>query len=91
VASREIFSTRYTSASFVLTMLFQDPASASKRYLVYLNRTWADGLHALWRPFVEYRIKAQAGKVFAGARERIEQMALRTEASRAPGDAINQP
>jgi hypothetical protein len=63
-------------------MLFRDPASASKHYLVYLNRTWVDGLHALWRPFVEHGIKAQAGRVFAGARERIEQTALRTAASR---------
>ena len=73
VVSRDIFATRYTSGSFILTMLFRDAGAPSKRYLVYINRTWVDGVRALWRPFVEYRIKTQARRVFAGVRERIEQ------------------
>jgi hypothetical protein len=72
VVSRDIFATRYTSGSFILTMLFRDRDSASRRYLVYVNRTWVDGVRALWRPFVEHRIKGQARKVFAAVRERIE-------------------
>ena len=42
VASRDILATRYTSGSFVLTLLFRD-RSSSRRYLVYVNRTWVDG------------------------------------------------
>ncbi len=72
VASRDVFATRYTSGSFVLTFLFGDPANASKRYLVYVNRTWIDGIRALWRPFVEHRVRSQARKVFATVRDRIE-------------------
>jgi hypothetical protein len=71
VASRDILSTRYTSASLVLTLLFRDPLS-SGHYLVYVNRTWVDGLRGLWRPFVEHRVKGQAKRVFADVRERIE-------------------
>src|SRR5262249_8542133 len=75
VVSRDIFSTRYTSGSLNLTMLFRDPDSFSKQYLVYINRTWVDAMRALWRPFVEHRIRSQAKKVFADARARIEQSA----------------
>jgi hypothetical protein len=71
VASRDILATRYTSGSFVLTLLFRD-RSSSRRYLVYVNRTWVDGLRGLWRPFVEHRVKGQARRVFAEVRERIE-------------------
>ena len=72
VVSRDIFSTRYTSGSFTLTLLFRDSAPSQQRYLVYINRTWVDGVRALWRPFVEHRIKGQARKVFTDVRERIE-------------------
>jgi hypothetical protein len=74
VISRDIFSTRYTGGSLVLSSLFRDPnAPAHQRYLVYVNRTWVDGIRALWRPLVEYRVKTQAKKVFAGVRDRLEQ------------------
>jgi len=74
VISRDIFATRYTGGSLVLTSLIRDPgAPANRRYLVYVNRTWADGLRGLWRPFVEYRVKSQAKKVFATVRDRLEQ------------------
>jgi hypothetical protein len=76
VASRDIFATRYTSGSFVLTLLLRSPESPSQRYLVYINRTWVDAVRSFWRPFVEYRLKGQARKVFAGARERIERFGL---------------
>jgi hypothetical protein len=72
VAARDVFATRYTSGSFVLTLLFGDPANASKHYLVYVNRTWIDGVRALWRPFVEHRVRSQARKVFTSVRDRIE-------------------
>ena len=72
VANRDLFSTRYTSGSLVVTLLLRDPDVPSHRYLVYINRTWVDGLRALWRPFVEHRIKSEATKLFAGARERID-------------------
>jgi hypothetical protein len=74
-ASRDIFSTRYTSSSLTLTMLFRD-REASKRYLVYVNRTWVDSLRALWRPLVERRVRTQGKKVFADVRDRIERNAL---------------
>lgn len=71
IASRDVFATRYTSGSLVLTFLFHNP-STSRRYLVYINRTWVDAVRALWRPFVEHRIKSQARNVFNDARARIE-------------------
>ena len=74
VISRDIFSTRYTGGSLVLSSLVRDPnAPAQQRYLVYINRTWVDGIRTLWRPLVEYRVKTQAKKVFAGVRDRLEQ------------------
>jgi len=76
VASRDLFSTRYTSGSLVLTMLLRNADAPSRRYLVYINRTWVDGVRALWRPFVEYRVRGQARSVFAGARDRIERTGL---------------
>jgi hypothetical protein len=76
VASRDVFATRYTSGSFIVTMLLRNPENGAQRYLVYINRTWIDAVRALWRPFVEYRVKSQAKKVFAGTRERIERNGL---------------
>jgi hypothetical protein len=76
VASRDLFSSRYTSGSLILTLLLHNPDVPSQRYLVYINRTWVDGVRALWRPFVEYRVRGQARKVFAGARDRIERTGL---------------
>jgi hypothetical protein len=74
VISRDIFSTRYTGGSLVVSSLFRDPGAPSQqRYLVYVNRTWVDGIKALWRPLVEYRVRTQAKKVFAGVRDRLEQ------------------
>jgi hypothetical protein len=72
IAARDVFAMRYTSGSLALTLLFRDPDHASQRYLVYINRTWVDGVRALWRPFVEHRIRGQAKKVFSVVRERIE-------------------
>jgi len=77
VASRDVYASRYTSGGFGLSMLFHDPQSPSHRYLVYVNRTWIDGLHWLWRPFVDHRIKSQAKKAFAAVRLRIEGGATR--------------
>jgi hypothetical protein len=76
VASRDVFASRYTSGSFVVTLLLRNPDNASQRYLVYINRTWVDAVRALWRPFVEYRVKSQGKKIFAGTRERIERNGL---------------
>jgi len=76
VTSRDLYATRYTSGSLILTLLFRNPETPSQRYLVYINRTWVDGVRALWRPFVEYRVRGQAKKLFAGARERIERTGL---------------
>jgi len=41
-----------------------------------------DGVRALWRPFVEYRIKSQAKSVFAAVRDRIERAGTETAAAR---------
>src|SRR5262245_55255575 len=74
VISRDIYSTRYTGGSLVLSSLVHDPsAPTGRRYLVYVNRTWVDGIRALWRPLVEYRVKTQAKKVFGVVRDRLEQ------------------
>lgn len=74
VISRDVFSTRYTGGSLVLSSLVRDPSSPKQqRYRVYVNRTWVDGIKAFWRPLVEYRVKTQAKKVFAGVRDRLEQ------------------
>ena len=72
VASRDIFSTRYTSGSFGLTMLFADADVPTRHYLVYISRTWVNGLHALWRPFVDFRVRKQSGRVFDEFRARLE-------------------
>src|SRR5262245_18023344 len=59
VISRDIFSTRYTGGSLVLSSLVRDPSAPThQRYLVYVNRTWVDGVRPLWRPLVEYRVKS---------------------------------
>jgi hypothetical protein len=84
VASRDIFSTRYTSGSFTVSMLRRDRQAPSKRYLVYVNRTWVDAVRWLWRPFIESRIKSQAGKVFAEVRARIERIGEREARAREP-------
>ncbi len=81
VASRDIFSTRYTSGSLTLTLLFRG-AEARSHYLVYINRTWVDGVRALWRPLVEHRIKKQARAIFADVRARIERNAGATSGGR---------
>jgi hypothetical protein len=72
IASREVFSDRYTSGALVLTLLLRGTSPRAPHYLVYLNRTWVDGLHALWRPFVDHRVRSEARSVFAAARARIE-------------------
>jgi hypothetical protein len=81
VISRDVFTTRYTGGSLVLSSLVRAPSSpANQRYLVYVNRTWVDGVRALWRPLVEYRVKTQAKKIFATVRDRLERKdALSTE------------
>lgn len=75
VVSREILSTRYTSASLALTALVHAPDRPRGYYLVHVNRTWVDGVHALWRPLVEHHVKKQARTVFADVRSRIERHA----------------
>ena len=73
VISRDIFASRYTGGSLVVSALVRDPGlPETQRYVVYVNRTWVDGIRALWRPFVEYRVKSQGKKVFADVRERLE-------------------
>jgi hypothetical protein len=72
IASNDVFATRYTSGALVLTFLLRGTDARTPHYLVYLNRTWVDGLQGWWRPFLDHRIKSQAVKVFATARERIE-------------------
>jgi hypothetical protein len=72
VVSREIFSSRYTSGSLVTTLLFRNPESPSRRYLVYINRTSIDALNGLLRPFIEHRVKSQAARLFADRRDHIE-------------------
>jgi hypothetical protein len=72
VASKEVFATRYTSGALVLTCLLRGADSRAPHYLVYLNRTWVDGLRAIWRPFVNFRVKSQARRLFEEARARLE-------------------
>ena len=72
VASRDVFSTRYTTGSFGLTMLFADDSAPTHHYLVYISRTWVNGLHALWRPFVDFSVRKQSRRVFNDVRKRLE-------------------
>jgi hypothetical protein len=83
VAARDIYSSRYTSGSLTLTLLFRAPDAPSRHYLVYINRTWVDGVRALWRPIVEHRIKKQARTIFADVRTRIERSGARQRADNA--------
>ena len=71
-ASREVFSTRYTSGALTLTLLLRGTDARAPHYLVYVNRTWVDALRALWRPFVNRRVKSQGRKAFEAVRVRIE-------------------
>jgi hypothetical protein len=71
-AARDVFATRYTSGSLVLTLLFRDPDDGNRRYLVYINRTCVNDVRPWWRPFVEFRIKRSAKRVFTAIRDRIE-------------------
>jgi hypothetical protein len=72
VASKEVFATRYTSGALALTLLLHSTNGPPRRYLAYVNRTWVDDLRSLWRPIVEWRVRSQASKAFAVARQRIE-------------------
>jgi hypothetical protein len=72
VLSREVFATRSTSGELAVTALLRGADSSSPCYLAYLGRTWVDGLHALWRPFVEHFVKKEAARVFADTRERLQ-------------------
>ncbi len=70
--SRDVFSTRYVSGALSMTVLLPSARSPSQRYLAYVNHTWVDDVYWLWRPFVEHRVKTEAAKAFAAARDRIE-------------------
>jgi len=72
VVSRDVFSTRYVSGAIAMTVLLQGEGSTSQRYLAYVTHTWVDDIHWLWRPIVEHRVRTDAAKAFAQARERIE-------------------
>ena len=71
VTSREVFATRYTSGGLIVTLLLRGDGRAP-HYLVYINRTWVDGLRGFWRPFVNHRIRSQARRIFDAGRARIE-------------------
>jgi len=86
VVSRDVFSTRYVSGALAMTVLLGATRSSSPRYLAYVNHTWVDDVYWLWRPIVEHRVKTEAAKAFAKARERIEQTQA-TYATEAPRGA----
>jgi hypothetical protein len=51
VISRDIFSTRYTGGSLVLSSLVRDPTAPSSSVTWCTSiRTWVDGSGPLWRP-----------------------------------------
>jgi hypothetical protein len=72
VASRDLFALRDTSGSLSVATLMPGPGSRCPHYLAYVDRTWVDGLHALWRPFVNHAARSLAAELFAEARARIE-------------------
>ena len=72
VASKEIFSSRSTSGSLSLLLLLRGPESLSARYLVYVNRTWVDGMNGFWRPLVNRFVRREAATVFSTVRARIQ-------------------
>ena len=73
VAGEEIFATRYVTASLGVTAIVR---GESANYLVYVNRSEADVFGGIFgglvRWIVERRVKAEAGEVLGGLRERLE-------------------
>ena len=75
VAGKEIFSTHYINASLGVTALMRGEPGGSN-YLVYVNRTEVDvlrgALGGIIRWFLQRRLKAEAGGVLDGLRQRLE-------------------
>jgi hypothetical protein len=84
VAGRQVFATRYITASLGVTALVRDEGNA--RYLVYVNRSQVDVLNRWFggavRWFAERRVRAEAAEVLSGLRTRLE----RGEPPGTPGD-----
>jgi hypothetical protein len=76
VVSKQVFGLHYTNASLGLTALLADRAS-SRQYLVYVNRTFVDGLEGplggLKRLIVERRMREDTRRVFATQVDRLQQ------------------
>jgi hypothetical protein len=74
VAGRQVFATRYITASLGVTALV--PGERGVRYLVYVNRSQVDVLNrwfgGLVRWFAERRVQAEAAEVLRGLRMRLE-------------------
>jgi len=73
VAGKEIFATRYVTASLGVTAIMP---GGSANYLVYVNRSEVDVFGGIFgglvRWFVERRVRAEAGEVLSGLRQRLE-------------------
>ncbi len=73
VVSKNVFATRYLTASISVTALTSDGA---RRYLAYVNRSEVDALGGMFggivRWFVERRLKSDAEDVLPRLRERLE-------------------
>ena len=75
VASKEVFSTHYVTASLGVTAILRGNAGAHG-YLAYLNRTEIDvlggRLSGLVRWFIERRLKPESAEVLKELRRRLE-------------------
>jgi hypothetical protein len=74
VAGRQVFATRYITASLGVTALVRGERDV--RYLVYVNRSRVDVLSRWFggvvRWFAERRVRAEAAEVLRGLRTRLE-------------------
>lgn len=75
VAGKGIFSTHYVNASLGITALVRGEAGGPN-YLVYVNRSEIDVLRGMFagliRWVIQRRLKAEAGGVLLGLRQRLE-------------------
>jgi hypothetical protein len=76
VVTRQIFATHYVSGSLSVSALIRDPQDPSRRYLVYVNRSAADGLvgflSGIRRFVIERRVRSAARGAFEHLRDALE-------------------
>jgi hypothetical protein len=78
VVSRQVFATHYINASLSVTLLVK--AHTGERFMLYVNRSSADGLGGLFsgvkRYFVQRRVRRGARDAFEHLKQRIERYSV---------------